>query len=97
MHDIIINASVKNGSDSFVDDYQRKSVIDNLQNFKPNNGNFYYFHIKMPHSPYTYFDEFHANPNDSELVMHLAYKNFLLKKDSMYLIIYLNMVQLTWR
>lgn len=77
----ILNILLKlNISDSFVDDYQRKSVIDNLQNFKPNNGNFYYFHIKMPHSPYTYFDEFHANPNDSELVMHLAYKNFLLKK-----------------
>ena len=69
-----------NINDSFVDDYQRKSILDNLQDFQPSNGNFYYFHVKMPHPPYTYFDEFQANPDDSELAIHLAYKNFLLKK-----------------
>jgi hypothetical protein len=69
-----------NISDSFVDDYQRKSILDNLKDFQPANGNFYYFHLKMPHPPYTYFDEFQVKSNDSEFNIHLAFKDFLLDK-----------------
>jgi len=74
---IVFNLEI---SDHYIDDYQRKSVLDNLINFKPIYGNFYYFHLKMPHPPYTFFEEFISPPKGNELEIHIAYKNFLLEK-----------------
>ena len=74
---MIFNLRVSN---SYVDDYQRRLVLNNFKTFTPLNNNFYYFHIKMPHEPYTYFDEFNSSLYDNELDTHVAYKNFLLEK-----------------
>ncbi len=53
----------------------RKQVIDKLVSEKFSNNSFYYFHLFMPHYPFSYFDEYPPKVKPSKIIANLDFEN----------------------